>query len=439
MKAHIARLNTQAAAQNESIARAAFDPLLKLSGITYPSADSGAGAAGANAGNAMLSKKFITGTELRVEAGTAFANSTNRGLDYVPQGTEQVIRLTQPLLRGMGMAVNRAPIDLAKITTVSADALARAEVMEMLRATEAGYWTVVWAKQSLHVQTDSLARSRQILSDVGVKHGLGAATKIDKLEAEAAVAAATEQIERASQRYNDAFSNLVYLLGLVPGQMPEGMTFEKLNAPKAAAMAAESHYEQALRLNPLEVLLANEVERRSIESRVARNAMLPSVNLEISRGSSGLIGSSSSSAASGKGNDSANWSAFLQVSIPWTSRGERAQAEQARLQLERSEVAREDGRRELRREIFETVREIDSGHRQLDAANEGVRVNQAKWDEQMQRHKEGIVSVRDLREAEAELQQASLRALTAQLGVLVSDTRLARLDGSILQRHALTF
>ena len=435
LKAEISRLGTQVSKQGEKVASAAFDPVMRLNGISYPNSGEGWDSGD---GNVMMKKKLITGAELRAEAGTAFANNTDRGLDYAPDGTEYVLRLTQPLLRGAGIAINRAPLDIAKIVTASAGATARAEIMEMLRATETAYWTAVWARESQLVQNASLGRSQQILADVREKHRLGVATRIDQLEAESAVAAANEQVERASQRFNDAVSNLIYLLGLVPGAVPEGLSFESLKVPGMNQMNPEKHYQQALRMNPQEVLLANEVERSSIESKVARNAVLPSVNLELSRGTVGLIGYDSRS-STGKSDDSANWSALLQVSIPWTSRAERAQAEQARLRLEQSEVVREDGRRQLRRDIYEAVREIDSGRRQLEAASEGVRVNQAKWEEQMHRHKEGIVSVRDLREAEAELQQASLRALTAQLGVLVADSRLARLDGSILERNALTF
>lgn len=432
LKANIARLNTDATALEENVAKAKFDPTVRLNGITYPGTPDDQ-----PEGNVMMKKKFLTGAELRAELGTAFTNNTDRGLDFSSSTTEHAIRLTQPLLRGAGIAVNRAPMDLAKITTASAGAMARAEVMEVLRATESGYWTAVWAKESLRVQNDSLARSRQVEAEVREKHRLGAANKIDQLEAQAAVSAAQEQVERASQRFKDAVSNLTYLIGLVPGDVPDEVSFESLKVLTQAQIDPEARYQQALRLNPQEVLLANEIERWTIESKVARNARLPAVNLEISHGTNGLIGYSPRSSSGDQSSN--NWSAFLQVSIPWTSRAERAQAEQAKLNLERSELAREDGRRQLRRDIFEAVREIESGRRQLDAANEGVQVNLAKWNEQLLRHKEGVVSVRDLREAEAELQQASLRALTSQLGVLVADARLARLDGSILERNALTF
>jgi outer membrane protein TolC len=292
LKANIARLTTDATALEEDVARALLDPAIRLNGITYP----GTGDEQPE-GNVMMKKKFLTGAELRAEVGTAFTNNTDRGLDFSTNTTEHAIRLTQPLLRGAGIAVNRAPMDLAKISTASAGAMARAEVMEVLRATESAYWTAVWAKESLRVQNDSLARSRQVEAEVRERHRLGAANKIDQLEAQAAVSASLEQVERASQRFKDAVSNLTYLLGLVPGDVPDELSFESLRLLTQTQIDAEAHYQQALRLNPQEVLLANEIERWTIESKVARNSILPAVNLEISHGTNNLIGYSPRSSA----------------------------------------------------------------------------------------------------------------------------------------------
>ena len=440
LKVEIAQLGTTSAAQGEKVARAKFDPFIGLTGVGYP----GDGLSmNATQGNAVVSQKFITGTEIRAEAGTAFFNNSDRSLGYVSDQTEAAIRLRQPLLRGAGIAVNRAGMDLAKITTKNADATERAEVMEMLRATITAYWTATWAKEALRVQRESLGRSERILQDVNSRHAIGAATKIDRLEAESAVAAAKEQVERAEQRNQDALSNLTYLLGLTPGDAPTDISLEALVIPVVASPKPETSYQNALIRNPMEVLLANEVERRTIERRVAKNALLPGLDLEINTGTSGLFGydqgTSSSSSSTNNGNDSANWSALLRVSIPWTFRAERAQAEQTRIELERSEIAREDGRRQLRRDIFETCREIESGRRQLDTAMQALSVNRAKWEEQSIRLKEGLVSVRDLCEAEGEFQNASVRELSARLGIIIARARLARLDGSIVERNGMTF
>lgn len=438
LKVEIAQLGTTSAAQGEKVARAKFDPFIGLTGVGYP----GDGLSmNATQGNAVVSQKFITGTEIRAEAGTAFFNNSDRSLGYVSDQTEAAIRLRQPLLRGAGIAVNRAGMDLAKITTKNADATERAEVMEMLRATITAYWTATWAKEALRVQRESLGRSERILQDVNSRHAIGAATKIDRLEAESAVAAAKELVERAEQRNQDALSNLTYLLGLTPGNAPTDISLEALVIPVVASPKPETSYQNALIRNPVEVLLANEVERRTIERRVAKNALLPGLDLEINTGTSGLFGydQGTSSSSTSNSNDSANWSALLRVSIPWTFRAERAQAEQTRIELERSEIAREDGRRQLRRDIFETCREIDSGHRQLDTAMQALSVNRAKWEEQSIRLKEGLVSVRDLREAEGEFQNASVRELSARLGIIIARARLARLDGSIVERNGMTF
>jgi outer membrane protein TolC len=435
LKAEVATLGARAAALDVNVARAAFDPTISAAAVTYPAGD------GTNATdtNVVVEKRFITGTEIEVEGGTAFFDRSDGSDGYAPDKPQGSITLRQPLLRGAGIAVNRAGIDLAKVNTRSADASARAEVMEVLRATTSAYWTAAWAQEALKVQQDVLARSERVLQEVNDRQALGAATKIDRLEAESAVADAREQVERARQRAQDALGTLSYLLGLMPGHEPAGLVFEPFLLPPDPVPDPEECYRQALRTNPLEVLLANEVERRMIQQRVARNALLPAVDVELRAATSGLYGYGFSSFASSGGDDNDNWSALLRVSVPWTFRAERAQAEQTRLELIRSERAREDGRRQLRMDIFQTCREIESGRRQLEAAAQAVAVNRAKWDEQYVRQKEGLVAVRDLREAEGEYQAARLRELSARLTVLMARARLARLDGTILEVNGMTF
>ena len=435
LKVQIAQSGVLSAAQQEKIAKAKFDPTIGLTTVSYPSGG------GTTDGNVVVNKKFITGTEIQADAGTAFLDSADRTFGYLSDSTEASLRIRQPLLRGAGIGVNRAGMDLAKISTRSADATARAEVMEMLRGTITAYWTATWAREALAVQRESLSRSERILQDVNARHSVGAATKIDRLEAESAVTAAKEQVERAEQQVQDALSSLTYLLGLSPGKAASEIRLDPLVVPLVVTPKPETSCQNALRKNPMEVLLANEVERRTIERRVAKNALLPGVDVEFNTGTSGLFAYDQglSSSSSDSSSQSANWNALLRVSIPWTFRAERAQAEAARVELERSEIAREDGRRQLRRDIFEACRQIESGYRQMETARHALTVNRAKWEEQSHRLKEGLVPVRDVREAEGEFQNASLRELSARLAIIIARTRLARLDGSIVERNGMTF
>jgi outer membrane protein TolC len=132
-----------------------------------------------------------------------------------------------------------------------------------------------------------------------------------------------------------------------------------------------------------------------------------------------------------------NWSALLRLSIPWTFRAERAKVKIAQAELEGSEIAREKGLRDLRRLCHETCREIESGREQHHAAATALAVNEAKWEEQQSRHREGFATARDLTEAEAELRMAEARELEARLRIVLAKTLLARLDGTIAERHGL--
>jgi outer membrane protein len=433
LSVRIAGLSALSVAQNESVAQAAFDPTFDMTLLSGPG-----GSASGTEGRLSLNKRFATGAEIRAEVISPIVREEDSWAADGVNDPNVSLAIRQPLLRGAGMEVNRAGIDLARISTRSADVLARAEVMELLRATITAYWTVAWAHEVLLVEQQSLEGNQRVEHDVSLHYDVGIATKIDLLEAKSASATALERVERARQLHLDSLYRLAYLMGMDSGEALENLTLDPLLVPRAGTPQAEMSYQNALRFNPQEALLANEVERRSTEYKVARNNLLPALDMEINTGTRGFYGFSQGLRGL-RGNDEAGWNALVSLSIPWTFRAERAQAEQTRLELERSEVVRKDGRRQLRRDIHEACREIESGHRQMAASAQALEVNHAKWVEQAARQKTGLISVRDLREAEAEFQTARVRTISAQLAILIARARLVRLEGSIVERSGLMF
>jgi outer membrane protein TolC len=176
------------------------------------------------------------------------------------------------------------------------------------------------------------------------------------------------------------------------------------------------------------VLLVNEIERSQVALRQARNNLLPKLEVEFS-------------AANARGSDSrsSDWEgvAVARISLPWTFRAERAQLEQAKAQVERSQITREEAQGRLRQRIHELCRAIAFGRQQLAAARQSQQASLQKWQEQLQQRREGVVSVRELREAEEDLRSSEIRVLEARLGLLGAWSTLGQLDGSIAQRHNL--
>jgi outer membrane protein TolC len=377
-----------------------------------------------------ISKKFETGTDVRFDGGQVPRQTGDFRADYLnnSQAAYQVA-IRQQLLRGFDPKVNRANIRIAELLRDQAQATRGAEILEMLRAAESGYFAAAIASLADRSYRASLLRSQAVLDDVRARHAAGAASKLDVLEAEVAVAASRERSLAAGKLFADRVDALWQALGAPPEVSASRLAFDPISESlfpgtdpnPAAAM------QRALALAPTAILLVNEIERREVALRQARNNLLPRLEVEFS------------AATARESSRSSDWEglALARITLPWTFRAERAQLEQAKAELERSHVSREEAIGRLRQRINEICRGISFGRQQLAVARQSQRASTQKWQEQLQRHREGLVSVRELREAEEDLRASEIRVLEARLVVLGAWSTLGQLDGSISQRHNL--
>ena len=382
-----------------------------------------------------VEKKFVTGTDVQFQAGQVARSTGDFRSDYV-NGTTSDYTLTvrQQLLRGLDPRVNRAGIRIAELLRDQAEATRNAQILEMLRAAESGYFAAAVAALSEKNYLASLRRAQSVLEDAKARHSAGAASKLDVLEAEVLVSTARERSLAASKLVSDRVDELWFAIGAPQGVSAARLVFEPIgeSAMPSSDPIASVSIERALVNAPTAVLLINEIERRDVELRRARNNMLPKLEVEFS-------GASNSTGSDGSGGRGWEGVALARISLPWTFRAERAQLETARAELSRSEVLREQAEQRLRQRIGELCRTIAFGRQQLAAARQSQKASMEKWQEQLHQHREGLVPVRLLREAEEDLRTSENRVLEARLSVLGAWSTLGQLDGTIAQRHNLSF
>ena len=426
----LAKIDQRVADAGIQRAKAQFDPTFSGTVASFPDGE------GNTDTNLLLQKRFVTGTDVRIEGGSVFFDNNDRTQGFQSSGTETAVRLRQPLLKGANWRVNQSPIEASKIIAKNADVTTEAQIMEMLRAAESTYWTGSYAERLWRNEEEGLRRSQKVLDLVRSRLSAGAATKLDLLEAEAAQAMSREAAVRAENRFKDTVAMLMQIAGYESGNPDPSSRFAALSeAPAATANPdAEVSYERAMKQSPVVMLLANQIALKGIDVAQARNNLLPRLDLEVNLGTESLFASRQGSSV---GSDAGNWNVLMRFSVPWTFREQKADLVAAKAELERSTVAKTQALRELKRQIYETCRQIVSGQTQLEAASQAAEVNKAKWEEQFRRYQEGIVSVRELLLAEGEYRAAQSRELNAQLQLVLADVMLARQEGSILDRNHL--
>ena len=418
--------STTAGIQN---ARAEFDPTFFASTRTATSDGNSWSNLQSSGG---VKTKLPTGTDVQIEVGEVATQTGSFRNDYI-NGTSTSSSLTvkQQLLRGADPRVNRTGIRIAELLRDQAQATRGAEILEMLRASESGYYAAATASLAEKIYRESLRRGESVLDDAKARHVAGAASKLEVLEAEVLVSSARERYLAAGKLLADRVDELWLTVGSPQSVSAVGLAFEPISSSVLPASNPEpaAAIQRALTNAPTAVLLVNEIERRQVELKRARNNLLPRVEVEFSAASTQKeVGSSS------KGWEGV---ALARVSLPWTFRAERAQLEQAKAELERSKITREEAEEHLRQRIRELCRAIAFGRQQLTAARQSQNASQQKWEEQIHRHKEGLVSVRELREAEEDLRVSEIRVLEVRLLLLGAWATLGQLDGSIAQRHNL--
>ena len=416
-----------------SRAKASFDPMI---GGSMVSSDSGEGWSGGS-GSGGVSKKFATGTDVRVEAGDVYGNSGDFRDDYLSSQTTSDFRLgvRQPLLRGANWEVNRSGIKLAELLKEQATASKTAEVLDMLRASETAYWAAAVAREVLDRQRTSLQRAKKLHADVKARLAAGDASQLDLLEADVALAGAQERLVAAERAAADRLDEMWFVLGVPVHQRREKLTFPAVDdkALQAAKPDVAASTTRALTLSPAAVLLVNEVQRREVELRKARNGLLPQVDLEFN--ADRVSDRTASNGSKSSGYDAV---ALIRVSMPLTFRAERADLARANAELERSQASREQAELRLRQRIAELCRALNSGSESLRVAKLSLSARQKKIEEEVRRHAEGLLSTHDLRIAQEELDGAELNELKARLALLSDQASLGQLDGHLSGRHGIS-
>lgn len=375
-----------------------------------------------------INKRFQTGTELRIEGGANYDEDYPIADGFGDSDSSDLgLRIRQPLLRGAGLKYNQSGIKRANLIAVAADIRTQAQVYQVLREVESSYWAASTYQELVLVRMNSVSRNRSLLEDVQARKDLGTATTIDVLEAEASQAEARLELVSARKLYRDEVDRIQMLLGM---DLSDGHLDWELDQVTRAfdhkqSPSVKDIIDNAMDNAPRIALLINDVEQRGIEAFRAEKEKLPRLDLELD------------SIRRDESEDSGEpWEAvgLVRVSIPWGNRERKALYDQAQSRLEASQLTQADEELKLKQEIFEVTRRITSGKEELTMAQQALKVNEAKWQEQLARSKEGLVSTRALRESEAELREAEVKESTARLKLILAWSLLSQLDGSIADR-----
>ncbi len=347
------------------------------------------------------------------------------------------LEVRQPILKNAGFRYNLSPIRLAKLGIESGDHELRLEILQRLAETEIAYWDAVGAEAEARITRRSLELSELILAEAQERRQAALATETEVLEAQSALAERQEIVLVAEARVFESRDQLFRSVGVLLDNDPEDVDLERLPPVVQVECDARSSYDMAKSSTPSLLLAKIETERRREEMLRRKNQLLPSLDLAASTGVLGRGATFSSAQDSLREAGGHFWDVGLQFSLPLGQRADRARLQQSQNALERSKLQLENARLDLFTLIRSACRQIDLAQKRLEASAVTLDFAERKLAQQRANYREGQVAIRDVLEAQGDLDAARIRLLQARLRQLRAIVELAELEGTLPNRYGL--
>lgn len=386
----------------------------------------------------QVARDLEWGTQMQLSWNTNRSASSDPFRNFNPNvGSTLNLSVTQPLLEGFGARINRRPIIVAEHGYESSREGFRQQVQQTLLQTYTAYWNMVLARQTLQVREQALQRARQELERNRMQVDLGTRRPLDLVQTQTQVANAEVNLAAARTQLEDRQDDLRQLINAeaVPGL---GWETDLLGTDEPRQTIEtpdlEAAVERALANDPDLVRERINLRSRQLDLQVARNRMLPGLDLAATlnlRGEGGdeiirdVLGGEVIEIQEGGFGDSLRrlfsgdfnaWSVRLTMNFPLHNWEARAGHAQSVLQEQQVRLRIADLEQQVRTRVRQSLRQVESQAEQLEAARRRSRSAELQLraaELQLEMGSGDIFQTLDFQNDLTDAQTAELQALVA--------------------------
>jgi outer membrane protein TolC len=317
-------------------------------------------------------------------------------------------------LKGFGVDITRSRITLAEIQTQIENLNLKQRAIQVAEQTEKAYWDLALAYAQLDEATESKQRAQRLLEENRVRVRLGQLPEVEVIQAEAEVASRESSIIAARKQLKDMDEQLKMMLNLPPGVAlwdrriypadKPGLKDVDLSFIRSVQVALEKRVE----------VISNELNLKSgyLARKVAKNAILPSLNLQASYALQGLSGNQRTGPLLGfdiyqnmpqrflggynqsldilGSADFPEWVVGLQFEYPIGNRAAKADLSQADLRIKQAVAQQAQIQQQIATELREIIRRVLASKDQIEAAIASVALNERRLAEEERKLSYGL-------------------------------------------------
>lgn len=425
------------------------------------------------AGYVGVSRRLETGgnISLRIDVSRTLTdqptnpfNPTQGGIATLAQyQVRPTLTFSHPLLKGMGLKVNRAQIHQAKLarTTAEADQLTQAQTM--VRDIVTAYWDVLFAKRDLANKHQSVELAKQQLDRTTAQVRAGRLAAVEAKAVEQSLAQRETDVILAENRLLESSLALRTLmgqefadretLGVLPGTDPTAFV-------EAETVDTQAAIDSALTNNPQVRQLEIALTSKRIDEVVQANNRLPQLDFTGTFAPSGRSVDSSPNAQSGEPGSRGSWGEAFRnfitedvardglfaeytvtgaLDLTWSIQNRVAKGNHQRVlaEIRQAELNLKQIRQTTSTSVIRATNNLRSAAQRHELAKLSIELAEQNLAAEQARFDVGRATNYDVLFRIDELTAAQTTALTAALDYLKAKVELQSLTGEILPAYGL--
>lgn len=394
--------------------------------------------------SAGLRKQNRGGSTVELVQRGGFQQNNSTFLVPNPQGTTRLeANFTQPLMRDRGVAVNTIRVTLAQIDLQLATSEVRSDLEEHLVDVARAYWSLYQARADFLQRKRLLERAVELSDILHARGGVDTQTR-QIIRSKSAVASRRSDLIRSETAIRNAQSRLRLLTGST--QMIQASRWELLpvESPLAEAVALSTRQATitALDNRPDITQSIRKVHATSLRVGVARNQVLPRLDLILSGYVAGLDANRDTFGAFGNQftDGRPSYAAGMLFERPVGNRAAEARLNRNRWEMTRALHEFQQTAEEAFTDVEIAVRETHTSFNEMIAKKQSIDAAAAEVDFLMDRwrhlpdpNESAVLLIEDLLDAQERLADEERSLTAARVSYAMSWVQLRRAMGVLLR------
>lgn len=435
---NLTRLDVYTAADQVEAAKAVYDPTLSFGFNTFRSvAPQASELSGADTLSNLTQNSFLN-YQQTVTTGQTFnggfnavRSSSNNSFNFLNPNLTGALNLsvTQSLLQNRTNIQRSGPIQIARTQLLITSDQSEAHIANDLAAAAGQYWDSIRARDNIGVLQQTLDLAQKSYERDKKALDLGALASLDIYQSETQVAERNRDLIQAQYAYTAALDGLRTLIGadltpelrkteIVLGDDPAALP------PKSAIKPFEEALTAALRIRPELSAAERRITVDDLNARIARNLLLPRVDLTAQGAASGLAGNQPPAANTGFGNALGQtlgftypgYGAGLQVTLPLHSKSAQAQLADALVNRTRDVYTERQVQQQITQDVRQAINSLELANASIDAAVKARDLAQKNVEAEQQKYELGSITAFEVLDSQTRLSSAESALLNAYVG-----------------------